>query len=76
MTTVAEPVSDIREYNTPDHLAAILPWSKGHLANQRSAGIGPRYLRVGGRVLYRREDILAYLNAGEVSTLDQLRVAA
>ena len=31
--------------------------SLGTLANWRSAGHGPRYIKVGGRILYRTDDI-------------------
>ena len=34
----------------------------------RSQGIGPRYLRVAGRVQYRREDLDDYLEAHAVET--------
>lgn len=32
----------------------------GHLANLRSAGTGPVYLKLGGRVLYRLIDVEDY----------------
>ena len=34
--------------------------SMATLANWRSAGQGPQYLKIGGRVLYRRADVEAY----------------
>lgn len=45
---------------TPSALAARWQVSKGHLANLRSAGTGPAYLKLGGRVLYRLADIEDY----------------
>jgi hypothetical protein len=45
---------------TPAHLARRWSVTAGHLANQRSAGIGPTYLKLGGRILYRLVDIEAY----------------
>jgi hypothetical protein len=39
--------------------------SEQTLANQRSTGRGPRFLRVGGRVFYRWPVILAYEANGE-----------
>ncbi|GID98565.1 DNA-binding protein [Amorphoplanes digitatis] len=45
---------------TPAHLALRWSVTAGHLANQRSAGIGPTYLKLGGRILYRLIDIEAY----------------
>jgi hypothetical protein len=37
------------------------------LANQRSQGRGPAYLKLAGRVRYRLSDIEAYEQAGSVS---------
>ncbi|MFI5496938.1 helix-turn-helix transcriptional regulator [Actinoplanes sp. NPDC051859] len=45
---------------TPTHLAKRWSVTPGHLANQRSAGIGPAYLKLGGRILYRLVDIETY----------------
>lgn len=50
---------------TTIHLSApdlALRWSVtvGHLANLRSAGTGPAYLKLGGRVLYRLTDVEDY----------------
>ena len=42
---------------TSAHLAKRWSVTVGHLANQRSAGIGPAYLKLGGRVLYRLADV-------------------
>jgi hypothetical protein len=41
--------------------------SHARLANQRSQGRGPAYLKLAGRVRYRRSDIEAYEQAGFVS---------
>lgn len=32
----------------------------GRLANWRSLGVGPSYVKVGARVIYRTVDVLAY----------------
>jgi hypothetical protein len=32
----------------------------GRLANMRSEGVGPRYFKIGTRVLYRTDDVLAF----------------
>ena len=37
--------------------------SVGHLANLRSAGLGPAYLKIGTAVRYRVSDLLAYEQA-------------
>lgn len=41
-------------------LAAYWDTTPGQLANLRSRGEGPPYIKLGSRVLYRREDIEAY----------------
>jgi len=52
---------------TDTQLAARWQLSRGTLANQRSQGRGPAYLKLAGRVRYRRSDIEAYEQAGFVS---------
>jgi hypothetical protein len=52
---------------TDAQLAARWQLSRGTLANQRSQGRGPAYLKLAGRVRYRRADIEAYEQAGFVS---------
>ncbi|MBM9467169.1 helix-turn-helix transcriptional regulator [Nakamurella leprariae] len=37
----------------------------------RSQGKGPAFIRAGGRVLYRREDIERWLDDNKVGTIDQ-----
>lgn len=44
----------------PQQLAERWGVTTAHLANLRSAGQGIAYLKLGGRVLYRVADILAY----------------
>jgi hypothetical protein len=53
------PRSDVIHL-TPAALAARWSMSVGHLANMRSRGEGPAYLRLGGRIGYVLEDIEAY----------------
>jgi hypothetical protein len=63
--------NDIRfghELLTDAQLAERWQLSRGTLANQRSQGRGPAYLKIEGRVRYRRSDIEAYEQAGLVST--------
>jgi hypothetical protein len=52
---------------TDAQLAVRWQLSRGTLANQRSQGRGPAYLKLAGRVRYRRSDIEAYERAGFVS---------
>lgn len=43
--------------------------STGRLANMRSAGIGPTFLKIGASIRYRLSDIEAYESAHTVSPL-------
>lgn len=54
------------ELMTDAQLAQRWMLSRGTLANQRSQGRGPTYLKIAGRVRYRRSDIEAYELAGTV----------
>jgi Helix-turn-helix domain len=62
--TAPEAVHDLL---TDAQLAVRWQLSRGTLANQRSQGRGPAYLKLAGRVRYRRSDIEAYEQAGFVS---------
>lgn len=53
-----------------EELAARLSTTTGRLANMRSQGRGPAYVKIGSRVLYRLADVESYENAHRVSTLD------
>ena len=62
---------DIRagpELLTDAQLAERWQLSRGTLANQRSQGRGPSYVKIARRVRYRRSDIEAYEQAGLGST--------
>jgi hypothetical protein len=52
---------------TDAQLAVRWQLSRGTLANQRSQGRGPAYLKLAGRIRYRLSDIEAYEQAGFVS---------
>jgi len=62
-----DDVSPEPELLTDAQLAVRWQLSRGTLANQRSQGRGPAYLKLAGRVRYRRSDIEAYEQAGFVS---------
>ena len=61
------PPEAVHDLLTDAQLAARWQLSRGTLANQRSQGRGPAYLKLAGRVRYRRADIEAYEQAGFVS---------
>lgn len=54
------PTSTPRPHLTQRELAKRWNKSEGTLERFRSEGIGPRFLKIGGTVRYRLEDIEAY----------------
>ncbi|STX37479.1 helix-turn-helix domain-containing protein [Legionella feeleii] len=54
-------------------LAAILDCSTQLLERNRWAGVGVPYIKIGGKVLYRKSDVLAFLQQQKIyqSTSDQ-----
>jgi hypothetical protein len=56
------------ELLTDAQLAERWQLSRGTLANQRSQGRGPAYLKIAGRIRYRQSDIETYEQAGLVET--------
>lgn len=69
MASTNEPAQEVGpELLTDAQLAQRWQLSRGTLANQRSQGRGPTYLKIAGRVRYRRTDIEAFEQAGLVST--------
>jgi hypothetical protein len=55
-----DTTSEVTELLTPRELADRWTCSVGHLANLRSAGLAPTYLKIGTAVRYRLADVLAY----------------
>jgi hypothetical protein len=58
---------------TPGEVAEILRTSTGKLGNDRYRGVGPKFIKVGKRVLYRRSDVRAYLDANTCQRTDDPR---
>ena len=56
----APPTSTSQSHLTQRELAKRWNKSEGPLERFRSEGIGPRFLKIGGTVRYRLEDIEAY----------------
>lgn len=52
----------------PDALAERWDTSRGRLANWRSLGIGPAFVKIGARVLYPLAAIEAFEHANTVTT--------
>lgn len=60
-----QPGSLLSEWMTRDELAAEFGISPGTLSNWASARTGPPFVKLGGRVLYRREAAREWLRAQE-----------
>ena len=58
-----------------ENAARHLGLSASTLNKMRSEGRGPRYMRLGSRVFYRRQDLDAYVEAGVVETTDSRATA-
>ena len=55
--------------------ADFIGCSESLLTKQRIAGRGPRYLKIGGRVMYRMSDLEAWVASRAVETDDTRRAA-
>lgn len=60
--TISNPFAEIpRRFLDPAESGEYLGLSVATLANWRSAGTGPEYLKVGGRIRYRLADLDAFV---------------
>ena len=57
----------LAELLKPREAAAVLRVSIGHLANERSQGLGPKFVKFNGRVLYAKESLAEYIAAHVVT---------
>lgn len=56
---ITEPKLD-EDYFTPSELATRWKTTTGYLANRRYQSLGPEYIKLGAKVLYPIDGILAY----------------
>jgi excisionase family DNA binding protein len=59
--------ADDKVLYTPDEAAAFLNSNRRTLERWRTTGTGPRFVKVGRRVHYRREALLAFIEQQERS---------
>jgi hypothetical protein len=52
---------NLPELLTPREAAAVRRTTTGHLANERSRGLGPPICKLGGRVFYPKESLVEYI---------------
>lgn len=57
----------------PAEVAAALATTEAGLAQMRYRGTGPRYCKVGRRVMYRWSDVAAFLDANVMQRTDDPR---
>lgn len=61
---------------TAAEVALYLRTTTGNLAQDRYLGRGVPFVKYGSRVRYRRQDVLAYLDANRCTRTDQRRGTA
>jgi hypothetical protein len=70
MATKAQELSD--DIALPKEVAPVLDTTEPGLAQMRYRGTGPRFIKRGGKVLYRWSEVQAYLDANtHQSTADR-----
>jgi excisionase family DNA binding protein len=74
MRTTEHSPPSLERFRGPE-AAKYLGLSKSTLEKMRLEGRGPRYLKLGGRCVYRRSDLDAYLEAAVVETTDSRALA-
>ncbi|BBY61152.1 helix-turn-helix transcriptional regulator [Mycolicibacterium sarraceniae] len=65
--------SDQPDTALPREVAKALFTTESGLAQMRYRGTGPKFVKVGHRVLYRWSDVRAYLDANTVQRTDDPR---
>jgi predicted site-specific integrase-resolvase len=66
----------VTELMTQQEVAALFDISMPVLANWRCAGKGPKFVKLGGRVKYRRDDIEAFIGSSVRQSTTDSTVAA
>jgi hypothetical protein len=59
----------------PSQVAPVLDTTEAGLAQMRYRGTGPRFVKVGRKVVYRWSDVRAYLDANTLQRTDDPRGA-
>lgn len=66
MTVTAVTFDNPDALFTPRHVAPYRHMTENALAQERFAGTGPRYIKLGKRVYYRASDLKAWLDTHTV----------
>jgi len=59
-----------------DVIAVVLSYSKSQLDKLRTHGTGPRFIKLGQNVLYRKSDVVAWRNATGIEANNGAEVKA
>jgi len=62
-----------RKTASPRMISEVYDLSVGHLANMRSKKIGPRFFRIGHKVLYLVSEFEEWIMQHPVHTIDSLK---
>ena len=76
LSKLLAPVAEIevlrrKEFLTEEEAAKLFSMSAATLKTKRCRGGGPSYIKDGGRVLYSRKSLQAYLEGNRVKTNEQ-----
>lgn len=76
LSRLLAPVAELeslkrKEFLTEEEAAKLFSLSAATLKTKRCRGGGPSYIKDGGRVLYPRKGLQAYLDARRVKTSEQ-----
>jgi len=55
--------NSLPELLKPREAAVVRRTTTGHLANERSRGVGPKFAKIGGRVFYPKNSLVEYIEA-------------
>lgn len=58
---------------TPKEASFLCGTTPGTLANMRSRKVGPRYHKLGKKIIYLRKDLEAWVRQEPINTLDSIR---
>lgn len=73
ISTTTEKDMDPTTTATPAEVAPVLHTTTSGLAQMRYRGTGPKFIKVGKRVIYRWADVHAYLDENTMQRTDGLR---
>jgi len=72
---VAPALRDDLDIVLPSEVAAAIGVAEQTLASWRSDGVGPRYVKLGKAVFYRREELAEWIAANVTGTGGELKAA-